>query len=581
MNLRYHNKVIKFKSVPKIYSQVTSIFLTILFLVLTKAIVDRIRIVDFPRIYGDEQGPINIAKIIAGYPLDVYTPYLPGLGVIYALPFYVFDNFYFAYKSSQLINLVIYLLGSFFIFKVNRIYLTKKNSAFLTLSVVSYIGITSRVAYLMTETVVFFVLSLVMFLVIKKDNSKVNYNLAIILLAILSTIHSRYMIALIPSLLSLIIIIIKRENMSGLRLFKEHLTKILIFFCTLILGQVFNSYFGSTGAGSNLVRGFLEFVSSLTVNNISFIILTICIGIVIFLMHSYFLPVFALLNLKRFQYKFTNLEYLFCLIIIWLFYTSILQSFFFARYYHSLGLEYYKVDNISTVVYQSRYFDSFIPALLTLSYLIIKKNSETILKSKTYFRISILILVLILLPVKLIVGFNETTRIPGDHVSNPFVFAITSQNSYFDRIDLLIITFALISLTLGIFLYFSKYKLTILAIITIAQIFCLENYNSWDIGITNTPNFNNRIITYEVNRNLKEKQKNAKFENLCVVSNLPSDNWWFNSKYSIYFDYPMKYSDNPSGEKCILILSSDEIAGKNKLITVDEFNNHFLYERQM
>ena len=84
--------MITFTSVLKIHSRVKAILLTLIFIILTKEIVDRIRIVDFPRIYGDEQGPINFAKIIAGYPVDVYTGYLPGLGVIYALPFYIFDN---------------------------------------------------------------------------------------------------------------------------------------------------------------------------------------------------------------------------------------------------------------------------------------------------------------------------------------------------------------------------------------------------------------------------------------------------------------------------------------------------------
>jgi hypothetical protein len=572
--------VIKLTSVPKIYSRAKAILLTLIFIILTKEIVDRIRIVDFPRIYGDEQGPINFAKIIAGYPVDVYTGYLPGLGVIYALPFYIFDNFYFAYKSSQLINLVIYLLGAFFIFKINRIYLSKAHSAFLTLSVVSYIGITSRVAYLMTETVTFFVLSLVLYLVIKKENVKVNYNFAIIMLAILNSIHSRYMITLIPTLLSLAIIIIKKENISLTRFIKEHRTKIVIFFTTLFFTHVFNGYMGSTGR-SELASGFLEFVSSVKMIDILFIISTICLGIVIFLMHSYFLSIFALNKLTKYQYKFTNLEYMFCLIFIWLFYTTILQSVFFAKYHFSVGLEYRNLDNISTFIYQSRYYDSFIPALFTLSYIIIKKNTNTTLKFKSYFKIITFILIMVLLPVNLIVALNGNARIPGDHVSYPFAFAITSQDFYSERMDLLIITFALISSILGIFLYFSRYKLTILTIITIAQIFCLGNYNSWDIGITNTPNFNNKIITSEVNRNLKEKQGYMNSENLCVLTNLGSESWWFHSKYSVYFDFPIKFSDNPSAKQCILILNSGEIPGNNVLIAVDELNNHFLYERRM
>lgn len=572
--------MIKFTSVPKIYSQIKAFLLTLIFIILTKEIVDRIRIVDFPRIYGDEQGPINFAKIIAGYPVDVYTGYSPGLGVIYALPFYIFDNFYFAYKSSQLINLVIYLLGAFLIFKVNRVYLSKEQSAFLTLSVVSYIGITSRVAYLMTETLTFFVVSLVLYLVIKKDNIKVNYNMAIIMLAILNTIHPRYMIALIPTLLSLAIIIIKKENISLTRFIKQHMTKIVIFFTTLFFTQAFNSYMGSTGR-TELASGFLGFVSSVKMIDILFIISTICLGIVIFLMHSYFLSIFALNKLTKYQYKFTNLEYMFCLIFIWLFYTTILQSVFFAKYAFSLGLEYQNLDNISIYIYQSRYYDSFIPALFNLSYLIIKKNTKTTLKFKSYFKIITFILIMVLLPVNLIVALNRNARIPGDHVSYPFAFAITSQDFYSERMDLLIITFALISSILGIFLYFSRYKLTIPTIITIAQIFCLENYNSWDIGITNTPNFNNKTITSEVNRNLKEKQGYINSENLCVLTNLGSESWWFNSKYSIYFDFSMKYSDNPSAKQCILILNGGEMPGNNVLIAVDEFNDHFLYERRM
>ncbi len=566
--------MIRIKSQSK---KINSILILFASTFLIKEVIDRIRVVDFPRIFGDEQGPINYAKIFAGYPSDVYTGYLPGMGIIYTLPYYIFDKFYLAFKASQLINLAFYILSIYFIYKVNVNYFNKLNSFLYSLFIASYLGITTRVAYLMTETAAFFILSSVMYLIFFKNSNKKN-NLAIVLLSSFNIIHQRYIIAFILAALSVTILKIWIENIKFNTFIKAHKEKIFLFGAGLVITQGFNVYSGAKG--KDFTDNFIEFFFEIEIFDYIFISLTIVTGLIITLISSFFYPFFALIKIKKNAKKLDKLHYVFFLLIFWIIFTSVLQSLTFTKYYFDQGIHYYESDNISTFIFQSRYFDPIIPILLSISIIIINKDFRSHVRLKNIFSLFMLVSVFSLTLVWLLVRISPDSINPSDHLSNPLLFVITDSSFYFSKLDRTLYLIIIFSFTIGFILYLSKGLNIIIYFLLCFQIMALQNYNSWDIGITNTPNFNNKIITSEVNRILTVKLGDVTEEELCVETKLPSSDWWFNSKYSIYFNFPMKYSDNPSAQRCILIVNKGELPEQGNLLVIDDWNNHFLYERK-